>query len=73
MISIFDEDIHSGLSPDWAYATKGIRYSHVIELRPGKGTPDYIYGFMLPENRMPSVATETYTGIKAYLHYISQL
>lgn len=44
-----------------------------FELRPGEGTEDYQYGFTLPEDRLPLVATETYIGIKAFLDYIANL
>jgi hypothetical protein len=46
----------------------GIKYSYVLELRPGMSSPDYRFGFALPEDRMPKVATETYAGMKA-LYY----
>ena len=53
-----------------AYGTANIKYSFVLELRPGAGTPDEIYSWALPEDRMPLVATETYIGIKASLKYL---
>ena len=46
-----------------------ITYSYVLELRPGTGSDsDFRFGFALPEDRMPLVATETYAGMKA-LYY----
>ena len=38
-----------------------------IELRPGQGTVDQLYGFSLPENRLPNLTKETFAGIKAAL------
>lgn len=61
--------VNTGSSKDWA-KDAGIKYSYVLELRPGPNTPDYIYGFALPEDRMPLVATETYLGIKAFINSI---
>ena len=63
----------SGGASDWAYNEMGVRYSYLLELRPGRGTDDWDYGFVLPEDRMPLVATETYIGIKALLDYIIDL
>lgn len=60
--------VNSGSGKDWAYGAMNIKYSYVLELRPGKDSPDFRYGFILPENRMPMVATETYAGIKAFYH-----
>lgn len=59
---------NSGSGKDWAYGELGIKYSYVLELRPGSESPDYRYGFMLPEDRLPKVATETFAGMKA-LYY----
>jgi hypothetical protein len=59
--------INSGSSKDWARGTANIPYSYVLELRPGDSTPDGVYGFTLPEDRMPLVAPETFAGIKAFL------
>jgi len=39
------------------------KYSYVLELRPGAGTSDYDFGFVLLEERMPLVAIETYVRI----------
>lgn len=58
-------DINSGSSKDWAHGELKIPYSYVLELRPGINSPDFHYGFLLPESKMPLVATETYAGIKA--------
>lgn len=55
---MYNIDINSGASPDWAYGQLGIIYAYVLELRPGPGTDDYVYGFTLPEDRMPLVAPE---------------
>lgn len=57
--------INSGSSKDWAYGELKIPYSYVLELRPGMNSPDFHYGFLYPESKMPLVATETYAGIKA--------
>jgi len=62
------KDVNSGSGKDWAYGALGIKYSYVLELRPGMKSPDYRYGFALPEDRMQKVATETYAGMKA-LYY----
>jgi len=56
-----------------AYGIGNIKYSYVLELRPGAGTPDEIYSWALPEDRMPLVATETYIGIKECIKFISNL
>jgi hypothetical protein len=63
-------DINSGGSKDWAHGFLNIPYSYVLELRPGSGTPDYYYGFTLPENRMPLVSSETYAGMKEFFFSI---
>ena len=47
-----NKDINSGSSKDWARGTANIPYSYVLELRPGDSTPDGVYGFTLPEDRM---------------------
>jgi hypothetical protein len=59
--------VNTGSSKDYFYGKENIKYSYVVELRPGAATPDSFYGFTLPEDRMPLVATETYLGIKAFL------
>lgn len=62
--------INSGSSKDWAYGAAGIKYSYVLELRPGPSSPDYGFAFQLPVDRMPLVSNETYVGIKAFLNAI---
>ena len=55
--------MNSGSSKDWAYGYFGIPYSYVIELGPDD---DSDYGFILPQRKLPGVATTGYTGIKAF-------
>ncbi|RNA01997.1 carboxypeptidase B-like, partial [Brachionus plicatilis] len=57
----------SGGSFDWTYAIANIKYSIALELRPGRGEPDYNYGFILPEDRVPVVGEETFIGLKAMI------
>lgn len=64
-------DATSGSSADWAYGAIKVPYSYTLELRPGAGTPDYSYGFTLPEDRLPLVTRETWAGVKASLVHIS--
>ena len=59
--------MNTGSSKDYFYGQENIKYSYVLELRPGSNSPDAVYGFTLPEDRMPLVATETYIGIKAFV------
>lgn len=61
----------SGSSADWAYGAINVPYSYTLELRPGAGTPDYSFGFTLPEDRLPLVTRETWAGVKAALVHIS--
>ncbi len=63
-------DVNTGSSIDWAKGVADVKYTYVLELRPGQGTEDLKYGFALPEDRMPAVATETYAGMKAFLNSI---
>jgi len=56
---------NSGSSQDWAKSKGGIKYSYTLELRPGAGTPDALFGFVIPENRCPVSGMETYAGLKA--------
>jgi len=44
-----NEDVNTGSSADWAKGAANVKYSYVLELRPGPNTPDYSYGFTLPE------------------------
>ncbi|CAF1015019.1 unnamed protein product [Brachionus calyciflorus] len=62
--------VNTGSSADWAKGAENIQYGYVIELRPGPGTPDYNFGFTLPEDRMKYVAPECFLGIKAFLNSI---
>ena len=62
------QDIASGNSADWAYATKKIVHSYTIELRPRDGAS--IYGFVLDPIQIPLVGEEVYVGIKAILNFI---
>jgi hypothetical protein len=64
------EDVNTGSSIDWAKGVAKVKYTYVLELRPGQGSADYYHGFALPESSMPLVATETYLGIKAFLNSI---
>ncbi|RNA22669.1 carboxypeptidase A1-like [Brachionus plicatilis] len=63
----------AGGSFDWTYAVANIKYSIALELRPGRGEPDYNYGFVLPEDRAPAVGEETYVGLIAMIDAIRNL
>ncbi len=62
------KDIASGASADWAYGSKGIVQSYVIELRPRNGVG--LLGFDLPAAQIPLVGNEIYAGIKAIINFI---
>jgi len=51
-----------GTSNDWAY-WQGILYSYTLELRPGQGSSDAFWGFLLAESNMPGISLEVYLGI----------
>jgi len=60
--------ISSGSSADYAKAALGIKYSYVLELRPGKNTYDSRFGFVMPESFMPLIAPETFNGMKEFFY-----
>lgn len=60
--------LSSGSSRDFAKDVAKIKYTYTLELRPGQGSADAFYGFLLPEDRLPKVTKETYAGIKAALN-----
>ncbi len=64
------EDSAAGGSFDWTKGVAGIKYSIALELRPGQTGPDSVYGFTLPETRVPTVGKETYTGLMAMIKSI---
>ena len=66
--ALFLQDLSSGSSRDFAKDVAKIKYSFTLELRPGQGSADAFYGFLLPEDRLPRVTKETYAGIKAALN-----
>ncbi|CAF0850217.1 unnamed protein product [Brachionus calyciflorus] len=63
----------AGGSFDWTYGIAKIKYSIALELRPGQGEADYTFGFVLPEDRVPSVGEETYIGLKTMIDAIRNL
>ena len=44
-----------------------MKYAFGLELRPGQSGPDSLYGFMLPEDRIPLAGEETYQGLMAMI------
>ncbi len=62
--------INSGSACDWAKADLNIKYSYVLELRPGKNSLENYFGFVMPESKMPLVAPETYAGMKSFFFSI---
>lgn len=60
--------IASGASADWAYGSKRIVQSYVIELRPRNGFG--LLGFDLPAAQIPLVGNEIYAGVKAIINFI---
>ena len=69
-MAFFNKDINSGGSSDWTKGVLNIKYSYVLELRPGRQSQDFYYGFIMPQSRMPLIATETYAGMKAFFYSI---
>jgi len=63
----------SGVSDDWAKGEANIKYACTLELSPGDSTADAIYGFALPEDRVPKVGKELYAGVVGYLKHIGNL
>jgi len=55
----------SGSSCDWAKGKGNVPYSYTLELRPGAGTPDAAFGFLIPEDRCPFSGEEVYAGLTA--------
>jgi hypothetical protein len=82
-ICLFDLDIASGSTVDWAYDVLKCKHSYTIELPPSSSrSADRFYraliqfmmhldeaatGFVLPVSLAPSVCRETYIGMKAFL------
>jgi len=62
----------AGCSNDWAYGSANIKHAYTFELRPGTGTADASFGFVLPESRAPLVGEEMYQGFKALFLTIKQ-
>jgi len=62
----------AGCSNDWAYGSANIKHAYTFELRPGTGTADASFGFVLPESRAPLVGEEMYQGFKALFVQIKQ-
>ncbi|XP_071084756.1 carboxypeptidase B-like [Haliotis cracherodii] len=57
--------ISNGNSVDWAYGKLGVLYSAAVEL-PDKGQ----YGFLLPQDQIVRVGTETFQGLVAWATYV---
>ena len=67
------KDESAGSAEDYAKAEMGIKYSYILELRPGSNTPeDWEYGFVMPERYLKQIAPETYAGIKAVYYTLTK-